>query len=224
MISSLRFQHAAFAVLVCAALVGCGGIGDVGSSSAVSSAEGGGAGANGRPTIKGQPSATIVVGQLFSFQPTVSDGQGDKLTFTASNLPAWMTLNAETGRITGTPQASDVATYSGITITVSDGTNTSTLGPFSITVAAMGSGRATLSWLPPTQNTDGSTLTDLAGYVVLYGGSPADLSQSISIDNPSIATYVVENLPSGTWYFAVQAVNASGVRSPDSTLASKTIS
>jgi hypothetical protein len=36
--------------------------------------------------------------------------------------------------------------------------------------------------------------------------------------------YVVENLSSGTWYFAVVAVNAAGVSSPLSNTASKTVS
>lgn len=32
-------------------------------------------------------------------------------------------------------------------------------------------GSATLSWTPPTKNTDGSRLTDLAGYKIYYGTS-----------------------------------------------------
>ena len=85
-------------------------------------------------------------------------------------------------------------------------------------------GTALLSWMPPTQNVDGSTLTNLAGYEVLYGRSPDDLSQKVTLSNPGLSSYVVENLSSGTWYFTVVALNSDGVSSPLSNLASKTIS
>ena len=40
---------------------------------------------------------------------------------------------------------------------------------------------------------------------------------------PGSRTYTVENLSQGTWYFAVVAVNAAGVESDISNVASKTI-
>ena len=39
-----------------------------------------------------------------------------------------------------------------------------------------GSGSATLDWTPVTQNTDGTVLTDLAGYKVYYGTSRTTLN------------------------------------------------
>jgi len=91
-------------------------------------------------------------------------------------------------------------------------------------VAQVASGSATLSWVAPTQNVDGSALTDLAGYEIRYGQSSSDLSQTVLLNNPSLNIYVVENLTSGTWYFAVAAVNGQGGTSPLSNVASKTIS
>ena len=101
--------------------------------------------------------------------------------------------------------------------------NTARLGPFSINVVALSTGVATISWTPPNSNTDGSALTDLTGYVVLYGRSADNLSQSIEIDNASMSTYVVESLATGTWYFAVVSVNAEGIRSALSNVTSKTV-
>ena len=66
--------------------------------------------------------------------------------------------------------------------------------------AAPTNGSATLSWTPPTQNTDGSALTNLAGYRILYGTSASALTQTIEIANPGLATYVVTGLSSGNWY------------------------
>ena len=214
------FRRTAWAVLLVSfGLAGCGG-GGGGTGPASSSGDG----ANARPAILGQPSTVVLQGTEYAFQPAASDVNGDQLRFSAANLPPWLTLNVATGRVSGTPSASDLGTYSGLTITVSDGSSSSTLGPFSITVAASGDGSASLAWIPPLANTDGSSLNDLTGFVVLYGTAPDQLSLSRAIDNPSVNRYVVDNLTSGTWYFAVQAVNSLGVRSPLSGMATKTIS
>lgn len=180
--------------------------------------------ANSQPSITGQPGTAVLVGQTYTFRPAASDPDGDTLTFTASNLPAWAVFDESTGQISGTPDAEHVGTFSGITITASDGEASATLGPFEITVTEVAGGSATLSWVAPTQNVDGSPLTDLAGYEIRYGQSSADLSETVQLDNPSLNVYVIENLTSGTWYFAVTAVNSQGVTSPLSNVASKTIS
>lgn len=179
---------------------------------------------NASPTIDGQPTSSVLVGQAYDFRPSASDSDSDTLSFSASNLPDWATLDERTGRISGTPGAEDIATFSGITITVSDGEASSSLGPFAITVASVGTGSATLSWVPPTQNADGSQLTNLAGYEIRYGRSSSELSESVVLTNPSLSIYVLENLTSGTWYFAVAALNTEGVTSSLSNVASKTIS
>jgi len=181
-------------------------------------------GANSAPTIQGSPSASVVAGQPYSFQPAASDPDGDSLTFSATNVPAWATFNQSTGRISGTPSATDVATYSNIRVTVSDGKASASTALFAITVTAMGTASVTLSWTPPTQNEDGTTLTDLAGYEVHYGQSESALDQFVQLSNPSLSSYVVENLGPGTWFFALRSVNRQGAASQMSGTASKTIS
>lgn len=85
-------------------------------------------------------------------------------------------------------------------------------------------GTATLSWLPPTENTDGSALTNLAGYNIYYGTEAGNYTEVITIDNPGIAEYIVENLPSGnTYYFVITAFDADGNESEYSPTGSKTI-
>ncbi|HEY5759240.1 MAG TPA: putative Ig domain-containing protein [Steroidobacter sp.] len=210
-------------LLSSALLTGCGGGGGGDSSSNANPPT---SGTNAAPTMTGTPGSTAVVGQAYSFQPAAADANGDALTFTVANLPGWAAFNAQTGRISGTPTAAQVGAYGNITVTVSDGTANATVGPFTITVSdvANASGSATLSWTPPTQNSDGTNLGNLAGYRVIYGRTSGNLDQTVNVDNPSINRYVVENLSSGTWYFAVVAVNATGVTSPLSNTASKTVS
>ena len=209
-------------VLVASTLMmGCGG--DSGGSAAVGPTQGANPGTGGSSvTISGTPQSTVAVNQSYSFQPIISGANGSNLTFTADNLPDWLTLDSRTGRLSGTPSVADIGAYS-VTLRVSDGTSQAQLGPFTVTVVAVGGGAATLSWTPPARNSDGSVLTDLSGFVILYGRSPSRLDQSISIRNPSVTTYMVENLTSGTWYFAVVAENSAGVRSAPSTTVSKRI-
>ncbi len=110
-------------------------------------------------------------------------------------------------------------------IRVSDGKATTSLAAFSITVRASGSGSgsATLSWTAPTRNSDGSTLSNLAGYRIVYGTSSSALDRTIQVNNPGLTTYVVQNLTPGTYYFAVRSYSSTGVESSNSSVASKTI-
>lgn len=211
-------------IVTSALLTGCGGGGGGGDSG--SNANPPASGTNAAPTMSGTPGSTAVVGQAYSFQPAAADANGDKLTFTVSNLPSWASFNAQTGRITGTPTAAQVGSYGNITVTASDGRANATVGPFTITVSdvANASGSATLSWTPPTQNADGTSLGNLAGFRVMYGRTSSNLDQVVNVDNPSVNRYMVENLSSGTWYFAVVAVNETGATSELSNTASKTIS
>ena len=84
-------------------------------------------------------------------------------------------------------------------------------------------GSVLISWTPPTQNTDGTALTDLAGYEIRYGRSASSLDQWVSIDTVGMADYTVPNLASGTWYFSVSARNQGGILSPPSEVVSKNV-
>lgn len=210
--------------VVLVALAACGGgDGDSGAVSSPQTDSSSGSAGSSVPTIQGTPVETVVAGKAYSFQPTASDPSGNTLKFSVANLPSWASFNTNTGRLSGTPGVGDIGTFANISISVSNGSATATLRAFSITVSAAGIGSATLSWMAPTENTDGTVLTNLAGYRILYGRTTDELDQSITIDNPSISSYVVENLASGTWYFAVIAVNSNGVSSALSNMASKTI-
>lgn len=72
----------------------------------------------------------------------------------------------------------------------------------------------TINWVPPTENTDGTWLTNLAGYNIHYGTASHTYTKTIAVSNPGVIRYVVENLTSGTYYFAVGAVNSTGTESP----------
>ena len=185
----------------------------------------GGSGSNAAPKISGTPITTARVGYAYSFTPTASDANGDPLTFSISNKPSWAAFSSSTGRLSGTP--STTGTTSNVVIKVTDSKGASaSLAAFSVVVSTAGSGNggsATLSWTPPTRNTDGTTLTNLAGYRISYGTSASSLSQTVTVNNPGISNYVVENLSAGTWYFAIKAYTSSGSESASSSVASKSV-
>lgn len=84
-------------------------------------------------------------------------------------------------------------------------------------------GEAHLSWTAPTQNTDGTPLTDLAGYRIAHGTASNALTQTIDVTPPSVTDYDVQGLPAGPRYFAVRAYNAKGAESSNSNIATKII-
>lgn len=178
---------------------------------------------NPAPTISGSPATSVTAGTAYNFQPTANDANGGTLTYSIQNAPSWANFNASTGRLSGTPTSANAGTYSNIVISVSDGVNRVSLPSFAITVSQGATGSASLSWTAPTQNTNGSSLTNLAGYRVMYGRSSASLDQTVQIDNPSVSTYTITGLTSGTWFFAVKAYNAAGGESDTSGTGSKTI-
>lgn len=199
------------------------------------------------PVISGAPPKTAVVGKAYTFQPSARNDYGLRIVFQVYNKPAWLTLNSATGYLSGTPAAKDAGRYTNIVVSVTDGYKRGSLQAFNLVVsAAASSGKpqpapapqptpmptpappaasaaVTLQWLPPTENTDSSPLTDLAGYHVYYGTAPQSLDSSVTVANPGVATYVVDNLAPGTWYFAVAAFNAGGVEGDLSDVTSRVV-
>lgn len=175
------------------------------------------------PTISGTPPTTDTAGNAYSFTPTATDANNNPLTFSIQNLPSWATFSTTTGQLSGTPMAAAAGTYSNIVISVSDGTATTSLAPFSITVTQISSGSATVDWMPPTSNTDGSVIANLAGYKIYYGTTSTTLNQTVQVANAGLASYVVSNLSSGTWYFGVTAYTADGTESGMSNVAAKQV-
>lgn len=85
-----------------------------------------------------------------------------------------------------------------------------------------GTGVASINWTPPTENTDDTVLTDLAGYKIYYGTSPDSLTNVITINNVGLTSYVVDILPTNTTcYFSVTAFNSNGIESGFSNIVSK---
>ncbi len=176
-------------------------------------------------------------------------GTGASFTFTVAATTVERTLTYymggwnSTGRVTVTlPNASTYTTtfssgssYSRV-ITVKfradapatlrvNYTMTSGAGTINMQAAALSqvAGSAILTWEPPTLNTDGSPITDLAAFKVYWGTTQGSYSQSTKISSATARSHTVTGLAKGTWYFVVTALNSKGTESPYSNVWSKTV-
>jgi hypothetical protein len=215
--SWIRF--ACCSVILSASLTACGG-GSGGSSSAQSTdapdAPITAATGNVAPQISGTAPTAIAAGETYSFAPTATDpNQGDQVTFTIVNKPKWAEFNALTGLLSGKPASADAGAYHGVEIAATDGNSVTPLPAFTIVVspAAVTGDGVSVAWQPPTQNDDGSTLTDLSGYKIHYGTTPGSYSDSVAVQNPGLTRYDLSSLPKGQVFIAMTAVNASGAES-----------
>jgi len=79
----------------------------------------------------------------------------------------------------------------------------------------------TVAWTAPTTNTDGTPLTDLAGYKIYYGTTSGNYPNSINAGK--VTSYAFNNLTSGTpYYFVATAYDTTGFESAFSNEVAKT--
>lgn len=151
-----------------------------------------------------------------------TDGQM-KITGTANSdvgvsSVSWISNTGVTGTASGTSswEIQSIPLEMGantITVTATDAAGDTTTDEITISRESTVKGAATLSWVAPTQRTDGTPLTNLAGYTISYGRMSGVYDYTIDVPNPGITTYVVENLVPGEWYFSLKAYDATGLES-----------
>jgi hypothetical protein len=163
----------------------------------------------------------------YSLMLQATDPDGDSISFHVTNPPPWTSFldNGDgTATLSGTPQTSDIGTYTDIAVSLSDSTITIALPSFDLVVLET-SATATLSWIAPSGREDGTPLSmsELAGFRIYHGTTPSYLSMISDIVDPTSTLYVVEDLGPGTHYFAVTAYDMFGEESGFSTIVSKII-
>ncbi|MEJ2620869.1 MAG: putative Ig domain-containing protein [Candidatus Thiodiazotropha sp.] len=182
---------------------------------------------NNAPVISGTPDTSVVAGDAYIFSPSASDADDDTLTFRVRNLPSWAHFNSSNGTLSGTPSAADAGSYSNIVISVSDGTDSTSLSPYSVVVEAPQNtpttGDISLSWVAPSTRTDGSPLplSEISGYRLYMGTNRNNLSPVVEVSGST--THTVENLETGTYYFAITAYDQTGNESDLSNVVEKEV-
>jgi large repetitive protein len=130
-------------------------------------------------TISGNPPTQVAAGKSYSFQPSTDAPSGTALTFSIQNQPSWAAFSTSTGALTGTPAISQVGSYAGIVISVSNGSQSASLAAFTITVTN-GSG-PTISGNPPTS---------------VNVGSPYSFTPATTDPSGNTLTFSIQNPPS----------------------------
>ncbi len=170
-------------------------------------------------TVSGTPQTTAIAGEPYQFVPTVTDANMSDLQFAYVNRPSWSGSYRGSGAIIGTP--SEPGIYADIQIEAWDGVNFGVSAPFTITVVAAGSsntGSVALSWTKPSENTDGSALTNLGGYLIRYGTSIANLDRQLMIRSADSTGAEIGELAPGNWYFKIASITDAEVRGPFSAI------
>lgn len=177
------------------------------------------------PLISGAPVTSLVTGVAYSFQPTASDADGDPLSFSISNKPAWASFSTGTGRLSGTPAPGDVGSYDNIVISVSDGTASTSLPAFYIDVQAAQSqtGSLTLQWTAPVTRADGTplSLSEIDGYRIYYGISAGNYPDWIDVADGTAQTVTITDMPTGTYYIVMTTYDVNGNESAYSSMVTK---
>jgi len=89
---------------------------------------------NDAPSISGTPVSRVYEDAAYSFTPNADDIDGDSLTFSIINRPAWAIFNPFTGTLSGTPAKADVGITGDIRISVTDGSASASLAAFDLEV------------------------------------------------------------------------------------------
>jgi hypothetical protein len=80
-------------------------------------------------------------------------------------------------------------------------------------IKIVAAGIINVSWAPPLTNTDGSPLTDLAGYYVCFASAQNPSGQTIQITDPATTAISIGDLSPGTYYVTTMAYNTAGILS-----------
>ena len=90
-------------------------------------------------------------GSAYSFTPSRRDADGNPLTYSIANKPAWATFSTSNGRLSGTPATSNVGNYANIIIWSATAARRPSLPAFAINVQAPPNRAPTISGTPPHQ-------------------------------------------------------------------------
>ncbi len=131
---------------------------------------------NRAPVVDPIADVTAAEGDLVTVTPSATDPDGDPLTWSGSNLPAGATVDAGTGVLSWQTQSGDAGTYSGVTLTASDGSLSSSAS-FTITITAPANGAPVVDPIADVTAAEGDlvtvmpTATDPDGDPLTWSGS-----------------------------------------------------
>ena len=148
------------------------------------------------------PAPTV---SLRVLDPVIDDGGSAALSWSSSHAESctasggWSGARGTSGSVTVGPLTT--RTSFSLTCTGAGGNAVSM-------VAVAVNDAVTLNWRAPTENTDGTPLTDLGSYRIYFGRASRDYQDSVTV--PGSASSHTLTLPSGDHFLAMTAIDADG--------------
>lgn len=167
---------------------------------------------NSPPSFQGNVNYLIEINETINMQLDVIDPESDIISYAAVNFPSWLTLNTDTGQITGTPLAQDTGRYSDIRIEISDGTNVVIAGPYTIQVEKE-LFSIKIIWTEVTQDINDNEIESIAGYKIFIKDSLIDNEQEVIVTGSSEVSHNIRRLAPGTYHLSVASFLTSGLES-----------
>lgn len=176
----------------------------------------------------GSVSASVAVAVEPALTPTLSftaadesvvSGDSTTLTWTAADVDSctasggWSGARAESGN----EQVGPIIASTTFSLSCSGA------GGSVVEMLSVGAiGEIGVGWDAPTQNVDGSPLTDLAGFRIYYGDSSGAYANMIEVTDPAAVSHTL-SLLSGSYFIAMTAVDTDGNESAHSNEISRTL-
>jgi len=168
------------------------------------------------PDPEPEPAPTV---QLAANSTLIDAGGTATLSWTSSNATQCTASGGWSGNRStgGSAQVGPISAQTTYSLSCSGAGGTSLA-----MVALRVNGVMTLTWVAPTENVDGTPLTDLAGYRVYYGTSSRGYGDPVAVANPTQSSVEIP-APSGDYYVAMTALDAEGNESAYSNEVLKTV-
>ena len=86
-------------------------------------------------------------------------------------------------------------------------------------------GSFTLNWTAPATRSDGSplSLADIDGYRIYYGDSQGYYPNSVDVNDGSLQSVIVDNVPVGSYYVVMTTYDVNGLESSYSSVVAKNV-
>ena len=143
---------------------------------------------NTAPSITSTAITTATEDSGYSYTLTATDADSDPLTFSAPTLPSWLSFNAGTGALTGTPTNDEVGNHN-VTLRVNDGT-VDVDQSFTITVS-------NINDAPVVTSTAVTAATEDAAYSYTFTATDDDSGDTLTLSAPTLPSWLSFNAGTG---------------------------
>ena len=145
---------------------------------------------NDKPVITSSPITVATEDSVYNYTLSATDvDKGDTLTYSAKTLPSWLSLDAATGLVSGTPSNDDVGTHT-VSLSVTDSAKASDSQLFTITVENVNDA-------PVISSTPITTATEDSLYNYTLSATDVDKGDTLTYSAKTLPSWLSLNTATG---------------------------